>query len=157
MLMDFTPARLALPAGIVIATVFVLVMFLLLRNRPFRYMPTSILTKNEMEFYGRLRRALPELLVLPQLSMAAVIRPNESGKRWGGAFARIAAKRIDFTICKADLSVVCVIELDDRTHNKAKDAVRDTMLTSAGIVTIRYESRQKPTEPKIRTDVFALC
>lgn len=157
MLMDLIPQRIALPIAIVIVSVLVLLIYVLLRSRPLRYMQASILTKNEMEFYGRLRRALPELLVLPQMSMAAVIRPNETGKRWGSAFARIAAKRIDFTICRADLSVVCVIELDDRTHNKDKDAARDAMLTSAGIATIRYESRQKPAEPKIRTDVFALC
>jgi hypothetical protein len=140
-------------AAIVVAAMLFLVLW---ARRPLRFQRAAILTRNEMEFYGRIRTALPHLNVFPQLSMAAVIRPKESGKRYGRAFAKICAKRIDFTICDESLNVICVIELDDRTHDKAKDAERDAMVSSAGIRTIRYESRAKPDPAKIRSDVLAL-
>lgn len=125
-------------------------------RRPLKFKRAPILTKNEMEFYRRLRVALPDLLIFPQMSMAGVIRPNESGKRYGRAFAKICSKRIDFTICDNDLNVICVIELDDRTHDKTKDAERDAMVSSAGISTIRYESRAKPDPARIKSDVDRL-
>lgn len=129
----------------------------LFARRPLKFKRAAILTKNEMEFYSRLRSALPDLFVFPQMSMAGVIRPNESGKRYGRAFAKICSKRIDFTVCRQDLSVVCVIELDDRTHDKSRDVERDAMMSSAGIPTIRYESRAKPSVEKIGSDVEKLA
>lgn len=124
------------------------------RSRNYRYKRAHILTNNELEFYRRLQRALPGLEVLPQVSMAGVIRPNESNsKRWNQALWMVVSKRIDFTICRRDMSVLCVVELDDRTHDKTKDAQRDAILASAGIGTIRYQSRNKPNEQQIHQDV----
>lgn len=140
-----------------VLALIVLVVILTFQNRPLKYKRVPILTENEVEFFGRLRRALPHLNVFPQVCMAGVILPNEkSRKRWGRAFSQVSSKRIDFTICYADLTVKCVIELDDRTHDKVKDAKRDAMLASAGIRTIRYESRSKPSEARIHTDVASI-
>ena len=118
------------------------------------YVATPLLTPNEHEFYGRLSRALPDYLVLPQVAMSALIKPKAPfGRERTTAFKKISQQRVDFVICHRDLSVACVVELDDRTHNsgrsRTKDAERDARLASAGIPTLRFQSRTKPAETAI--------
>lgn len=122
-----------------------------------QYKRQPLLTPNEYEFYQRMLSALPELLVLPQVSMAAVIAPSAAGgKDHLIAFRRISQKRIDFLVCHKDLTVVCAVELDDRTHSRDRDAQRDAMLASAGVATLRFESRAKPAPAQIASRVAAV-
>jgi very-short-patch-repair endonuclease len=51
---------------------------------------------------------------------------------------------------------VLLIELDDRTHVASRDAVRDSYMRAAGIGTLRYQSRAKPSEAQIAADVRAM-
>lgn len=126
----------------------------------YKYRAMPLLTPNEIEFYGRIREALPWACVQMQTAMSALIQPveNMSAKARMSAFGRIAQKRVDFVICHEDLSIVCVIELDDKTHSKAKDQARDYVLLNAGIPTLRYESRPtlRPSPAKIRQDIADL-
>jgi hypothetical protein len=142
---------------VLLAVLAVLAAFLKRRAGADRYTRQALLTPNEYEFYQRLLAALPELLVLPQVSMAAVIAPAASdAKRRLAAFRRISQKRIDFLVCRQNLDVVCALELDDSTHNRWRDAQRDAMLASAGVPTLRYESRAKPNAAQIAGHVLAL-
>jgi very-short-patch-repair endonuclease len=127
------------------------------RAAPLRFRRTPLLTANETEFYVRLLHALPGLLVLPQVALAALIEPDvvDSRKRLA-AFRRISQKRADYVIARSDLSVLCVIELDDRTHDPRRDAQRDQWLASAGIRTLRYASSRKPNEAQIAAEVQQL-
>ena len=59
------------------------------------------------------------------------------------AFSLIAYKHIDFLLCdKNDSSIVCAIELDDRSHQTEKrmikDAEKDYALNSAAIPLVRF-------------------
>lgn len=64
---------------------------------------------------------------------------------------RFAQKIVDYVAQRRDDgAVVAVIELDDRTHNPAKDAERDAMLASAGYRIIRWQSKAKPDTVAIR-------
>jgi hypothetical protein len=47
-----------------------------------------------------------------------------------------------------------VVELDDRTHSKAKDQLRDARLAQGGFRTVRFQSRQKPPAAEIRAAVL---
>jgi len=42
-----------------------------------------------------------------------------------------------------------LVELDDRTHDPQADRQRDAITNAAGYKTIRYQSKQKPTEAEI--------
>lgn len=115
------------------------------------YGARSIMSPNEREFFDRMRRAVPGLFFFPQVAMSALIEPvNKSGYKYNPAFEKIAKKRVDWAIYSADMRLLCVVELDDRTHDKEKDDERDRMLSSAGISTVRWESRSKPDEEAIR-------
>lgn len=112
----------------------------------------AVLTPNETEFYGRLRKSLPQYEVLPQVAMGAILDvalPEGHPDYW--AIRQLFSQKIcDFLVCeRGSLRLLAVVELDDRTHNAAKDAHRDALLAQAGIRTIRWDSRRKPTREKI--------
>lgn len=61
----------------------------------------------------------------------------------------------DFVICDKSFSVVAVVELDDSTHNSAKDAKRDEIIREAGSKTIRWRVKSLPSPEDIRRQVLA--
>jgi ssDNA-binding Zn-finger/Zn-ribbon topoisomerase 1 len=51
---------------------------------------------------------------------------------WQKAFNKISSKHFDFLLCdKNDLSILCAIELNDRSHNSKKRKDRDIFLEGA--------------------------
>jgi hypothetical protein len=129
--------------------------FLILRGRnPWlsRVRRKPLLTANEAEFFHRLQRALPGFHVFPQVSFAAFLTDDGQLSRnaqWT-LRAKFDRKIADFVICeRGTLRVMAVVELDDRTHDARADRQRDAITRAAGYQTIRYQSRQKPSESEI--------
>lgn len=122
-------------------------------NPPAYFQKTKILTDNEKDFFGRLSEALgSDFYVFPQMAFSAFItHAGQSGFRYRYMFN---TKRADFVVCDSDLNLTCLIELDDASHKREKDAQRDALLLSVGIPCLRYESRHKPASEKIRSDVL---
>jgi len=119
------------------------------------YRARKLMTANELEFFGRLLSALPGHYVFPQVAMSALIEAASGDKKKAyGDRLRIAQQRADYVVCTAAGEVVAVIELDDRTHSQAKDQLRDARLEQAGIRTVRFQSRNKPTPAAIHVAIF---
>ncbi len=115
------------------------------------YQGRDLMTDNELEFFGRLVQALPQYYVFPQVAMTALLEAaSRDEARRNTDRLRIAQQRIDYVVCDKRCNVVAVVELDDRTHSRAKDAVRDERLEQAGIRTLRFESRAKPSLREIK-------
>lgn len=138
---------------IVITTIALLVMN---RKQLPTYRKKPILTPNETEFYFRLLSALPNYFIFPQVAMSALIEPKTGqAKARKYAFYRISQKVVDYAVYKVDpmmqekLTLVAIIELDDKTHIASKDKIRDSYLSNAGITTIRYQSKNKPSKNQI--------
>lgn len=145
-----TATQMALMGVVLLAVVFVSAI-LMAKGRGHRYEPCPIMTRNELEFFRRLEMAHPNGYVFPQVSMAAVMRPASGNDQQRlAAFRAISQKRIDFAIYSHHMELLCVVELDDRTHNPRNDEIRDRMLATAGIRTIRWDSRKKPDVNDIR-------
>jgi hypothetical protein len=140
--------------------VLVLLMKLVLANAGRRapepkYKRSPIMTENELEFFGRLVAALPEHYIFPQVAMSALLAPaNTDRKQAHSDRLRIAQQRIDYVVCNRRCEVVAVVELDDRTHSKVKDQLRDGRLEQAGFRTVRFQSRQKPPAAEIRAAIL---
>ena len=117
-----------------------------------RYVRRPLLTQTELRFFRQLRVAVPEgLLICPQVGMAAAMEARGgSAKDAFAAFRRISQKRIDFCICDAALEPKYVVELDDHTHDPARDRARDEMLLQAGIRTLRFDVRRLPTSTELQ-------
>jgi very-short-patch-repair endonuclease len=111
-----------------------------------------LMTANEKDFFARLQRALPGHLVFPQVSFAAFLTDDgklSSQKRWA-VRARFDRKIADFVVCdRTALEIVAIVELDDCTHSSTADRKRDELTKGAGFQTIRFQSKQKPTEAEI--------
>jgi hypothetical protein len=114
----------------------------------------ALMTPNEIEFFGRLRDALPEHYVFPQIAMSALLDPVAKGKAGYADFLRIAQKRIDYGIFTAGFQLVAIVELDDRFHNRVKDLQRDGFAASAGVRTVRFLSTRRPDREQIRQAVL---
>ena len=114
------------------------------------YKPRRLLSAPEAVLFLRLQQALPNHFVLTQVSMHRVLVATSGGK---AAHNAIAQKAIDFVICRKDFSVACVVELDDASHRKDRDAARDALLASAGIATVRFEARAMPSVGDIGTQL----
>lgn len=119
------------------------------KRRRSHYKPVALMTPNEVEFFGRLCRSLPGVHVFPQVAMAALIAPVDSFQENRYAYWKINEKRVDYAIYSKTMELICIIELDDRMHNAEKDKERDQLTRSAGVSTLRWQSRAKPSELEI--------
>lgn len=119
------------------------------------YKGRAIMTDNEMEFFGRLVVALPDHYIFPQVAMSALLDPaGVDRKSAHDSRNRIAQQRVDYVVCNRRCEVVAVVELDDRTHSRAKDQLRDARLQQGGYKTFRFESRQKPSVDALRAAIL---
>jgi hypothetical protein len=115
------------------------------------YKQRKLMTDNEAEFFGRLVVALPEHYIFPQVAMSALLDTASGDKKIAHSDRlRIAQQRVDYVVCTRSCEVVAVVELDDKTHSRAKDQLRDVRLQQAGIRTVRFQSREKPKVDAIR-------
>lgn len=113
-----------------------------------------ILTDNEIEFFYRLQKALPDHHVFPQVCFAAILDASRGKGRLSnrGRFSQLIA---DYVICERNtMNIIAIVELDDRTHNARKDAKRDKMLTSVDYRVVRFNSKRKPYEAEIISKVL---
>jgi hypothetical protein len=119
------------------------------------YRRRKLMTDNEEEFFGRLVVALPDHYVFPQVAMSALLEAASSDKKKAYSDRlRIAQQRVDYVVCTRSCEVVAVVELDDKTHSRAKDELRDARLEQAGIRTVRFQARNKPKVEAIRAMVL---
>lgn len=102
----------------------------------------------EEQMYFVLVAALPECIILAQVSFSALVNADQRMDR--NYFDR---KFCDYLVCSKKLTPITIIELDDRSHDrkKAQDADRDAMMKRAGYHTIRYNSI--PSMEEIQVDI----
>jgi hypothetical protein len=125
------------------------------KGRTGAYRRRKFMTDNEEEFFGRLVVALPDHYIFPQVAMSALLETSSGDKRTAyGDRLRIAQQRVDYVICTRRCEVIAIIELDDKTHSRAKDELRDARLEQAGIRTVRFQARNKPKVDAIRTMIL---
>lgn len=117
----------------------------------------ALMTPAELAFYRRLRSSADPLNIAPQVAMAAVLTTaggSDRGQR-RGARNRFDRKIIDFVLFDNDGAVQLLIELDDSTHQLAKDADRDRLTLSAGHKTLRLRGSQARDIDEIRMAIAA--
>ena len=95
----------------------------------------SLLTGAELRFYRFASRCIGmDLVLYPKVRVAdiLVVRGGLTKAAWWGAFRQVSQKHFDFTVCRrSDLSIIGVIEVDDRSHEGRDRRVRDRFLNRA--------------------------
>lgn len=152
---------------ILLALVVVLVLFALRKRSgtpgDFPYdLKKQLFTPAERSFYGILNQAVKEdAVVLGKVRVADVLSPSKSLDRssWQKAFNRISSKHFDYIVCSRDsLSVLSVIELDDKSHTKESRAERDRLIegacAAAGLTLHRFKARATYSISEVREVLF---
>lgn len=128
-------------------------------GRSQKYFRAPLMTRSERDFFQKLKAALPEYEIFPQVCMGALIQPPA---RLYGAWRRRAryayqAKIVDFTVWDAaDNRVICLVELDDPSHDRKKDQddYRDSLTGEAGYATVRVDVRHPLSCDQLRERVL---
>lgn len=122
-----------------------------------KYYAKRPLTQPEQTMYWKLIKALPEYVVLAQVSFSSFIyAKGDLSKENYIKFNKIKQKRADFMICSKDFKIIAVIEVDDSSHDKEKDEKRDKALMEAGVKTIRWHVKNLPAGEEIKKTVDRL-
>jgi len=156
-----------IPAVAVALLVIAVVLLKLLPAPKFRFPYKAkgpLLTPAERSFYGVLEHAFGDKVeIFGKVRLADLIEPIQgmSRSKWQKAFNRISPKHVDYLLCsKKDLSIICAIELDDASHQKAGRAQRDDFLdgvfASANIPLLRVPAQAGYTPSQIRAMVLRL-
>ena len=123
-------------AAVIVVIAVVLTKFLQIRiptSTAFPYQKIrALFTPAERSFLGVLHQAVGDnAAIFGKVRVADVVEPetglNRSDRQ--SAFNRISGKHFDFLLCdKEDLSVICAVELDDRSHQSKSRHQRDEFL-----------------------------
>ncbi|MEL0252891.1 MAG: DUF2726 domain-containing protein [Novosphingobium sp.] len=106
------------------------------------------LTAREQAMLKALEHVLPMYRIHAQVAMGALLAaPRRPGKTFNPADRNAFSQKIvDFVIVDPTVgTVVALVELDDRSHDAAKDLLRDSMTAGAGYTTIRIPKSARPT------------
>src|SRR5437868_1500349 len=73
------------------------------------------LTEREQVLYWRLRKVLPDQVVLAQVAMSRILRVRR-GYNVRAWMNRVDRMTVDFVVCLQDSTIVAAVELDDASH-----------------------------------------
>jgi uncharacterized protein DUF2726 len=125
-----------------------------LPDEPWPLSARNLLSKRENKLYQNLIVLYPDHKIFVQVALSQLIDVDRNHPESDSIRARYKQLVADFVLCRADLSVVAVIELDDRTHEwpkrKAADARKNKALADAGIRLVRVPAGRLPTTEKLR-------
>jgi len=132
-------------------------------KRKLPYERADLFTAAEAAFFGVLMQAVGDrYLVLAKVRLADLVRVKGlSGKDHVAASNRIQRKHVDFVLCdRRRLETMCVIELDDRSHEQRERRERDTFVDgvfeAAGIPMLRVPCRRTYDVAELRRQVADL-
>ncbi|MBN2704072.1 MAG: DUF2726 domain-containing protein [Pontiellaceae bacterium] len=87
------------------------------------------------------------------------VKRGMSRAAWQSAFNRIQSKHLDFVACDPnDLTVQFVVELDEKSHAKAKRQTRDDFvdhaLAATGVALFRFPAKRTYSVQDIQSQIF---
>jgi hypothetical protein len=125
-----------------------------LSDDPWPVAAKNLLTEHEQSLYLSLLSLYPNHKLFVQVALSQLIDVPENHPERQSIRNRFSQLVADFVLCRADLSVVAVIELDDRSHlradRQAADARKNKALADAGIRLVRIPAGRLPSEHFLR-------
>ncbi len=122
---------------------------------PAKFRAKRPLSAPEQILFGRLKAALPDHVILSQVSFSQFLFTKGGDRKQNFArFAEARQKVADFLVCDPSFRIVRVIELDDRSHRQEKDERRDAILKEAGLKVVRWKISNIPNAETIRRDIL---
>ena len=130
-----------------------------LPDAPWPVAARNLLSPREQSLYQRLLSLYPKHQVFVQVALSQLIDVDRNYPESESIRARYKQLVADFVLCRADLSVVAVIELDDRSHERRTrqdaDARKTKALVDAGLRLVRIPAGTLPSEEELRDIIDA--
>jgi hypothetical protein len=130
-----------------------------LPDEPWPVSARNLLSRREKKLYQDLVALYPDHKILVQVALSQLINIDRNHPQSESIRARYKQLVADFVLCRSDLSVVTVIELDDRTHQwpkrKAADARKNKALADARIRLVRIPAGRLPSPDTLRALIDA--
>lgn len=125
-------------------------------DNEFPYVKREIMTPAEMKLFHFMKQNLgyrEHIEIFTKVRLADIVDVDSNITTDKSFFYKICAKHLDFVICKATtLDIICVVELDDFTHNtkerQESDAFIMQVLYTAGIPIRRYKYKIETLEKR---------
>jgi very-short-patch-repair endonuclease len=124
------------------------------QGEPWQLMARALLTPRQEDLCRCLEELYPQHRVFAQVALSQLleVRPSTTNRRViRNHFTRLVA---DFVLCRADFSVVAVIELDDSSHSivgrQSADQRKAKAIHSAGLRLVRIPAGQLPSSDELR-------
>jgi hypothetical protein len=130
----------------------------------FPYQPVKALfSPAERSFLGVLDQAVgSDYRVFGKVRIAdtASVKSGLGNSARQGALNRIAAKHFDFVVCRAsDLSIVCAVELNDKSHAGQRTQARDELVRNVckaiGLPLLAVPAKQSYSLQEVRAQLVA--
>jgi Protein of unknown function (DUF2726) len=119
----------------------------------------NLLSPREQSLYESLSSLYPDHKIFVQVALSQLIDVDRNHPESESIRARYKQLVADFVLCRSDLSVVCAIELDDRSHERRDrqdaDARKTKALVDAGLRLVRIPPGELPSEERLREMVDA--
>jgi hypothetical protein len=117
------------------------------------------MSKREQSLFDVLRRLYPDHPLFVQVALSQLIDVSLGHPQRRSIWNRFSQLVADFVLCRPDMSILAVIELDDRTHRwrhrKAADARKTKALTDAGLRLVRIPAGPLPSIDSLRAMIDA--
>jgi hypothetical protein len=115
----------------------------------------------EKKFFDELSKTVSKkFIIFSKVRVADLlfVGKDGNGKKSYGSFNKIKAKHIDFVIVRGnDFSIVCGIELDDKSHLRSDRVKRDIFLNDAfegaGLPLIRFKCKSAYSNVEIKKEL----
>jgi hypothetical protein len=124
----------------------------LIELHPSKFYKKAPLTEPEQITYFKLVSALPNYIILPQVSFGSFITTKGgTAKQNFSRFGQARQKVIDFLVCDKSFEIIAAIELDDSSHigREEQDEKKNDILKEAGINIIRWYMKSQPDKESL--------
>jgi Protein of unknown function (DUF2726) len=130
-----------------------------LPDTPWPVVASNLLTRREQSLYERLLSLYPNHRIFVQVALSQLIDVPEDQPERQSIRNRFSQLVADFVLCRPDLTVVAVIELDDRSHERRDrqdaDARKTKALVDAGLRLVRIPAGNLPSKEELREIIDA--
>ena len=130
-----------------------------LPDTPWPVVASNLLTRREQSLYESLLGLYPNHKIFVQVALSQLIDVPEDQPERQSIRNRFSQLVADFVLCRPDLTVVAVIELDDRSHERRDrqdaDARKTKALVDAGLRLVRIPAGNLPPEEELREIIDA--
>ena len=121
--------------GLAVAVIAIAVSLLSRPGASARYQKVPLLSEAEKHFYRALLSATKgKYTIFTKVRIADILSPRKgmNRKNRNKAFWKISSKHFDFVVCDpSTLDVLCVIELNDKSHQRRDRKKRDVFVEEA--------------------------